>query len=305
MHSHKGWFSVFVTPKRTKRRIGFMRRSGNRIGQGIVLLPGTELKRNHARNAPRQKNKRKFIRAKVRKQTSLPEVNRKPPPSYHISYNQALDFYKRIRKGKKFHASRKVIWRNRHRLFVTATIKKNNRYYEGDLYPLKEKEYYVPEPPEQDEDHEWIDTGAQFPSDSIGDGPDSRDQCHVYSGWAGTSSDKQRAGVGSVGKLPETSEEYDNPQWIQTGPEYSSDYSGDGPDSSEEYDPEKDKAGKRKRNKAKTMRRLRTKKRREGGEKRDRTGDNNKRYERRVQRREAGVKRDRSGDVEKQFERRS
>ena len=131
-------FPFFVTPKRTKRRIGFMRRSGNRIGQGIVLLPGTELKRNHARNAPRQKNKRKFIRAKVRKQTSLPQVNRKPPPSYHISYNQALDFYKRIRKGKKFHASRKVIWRNRHRLFVTATIKKNNRYYEGDLYPLKE-----------------------------------------------------------------------------------------------------------------------------------------------------------------------
>ena len=127
------------------------------------------------------------------------------------------------------------------------------------MHPHKEKEYYAPEPPEQDEDHEWIDTGAQFPSDSIGDGPDSHDQCHVYSGWAGTSSDKQRAGVGSVGKLPETSEEYDNPQWIQTGPEYSSDYSGDGPDSSEEYDPEKDKAGKRKRNHAKPQRRLRGK----------------------------------------------
>ena len=35
-------------------------------------------------------------------------------------------------------------------------------------------------------------------------------------------------------------EENEAPQWIQTGPEYSSDYAGDGPDSSEEYDPEKE-----------------------------------------------------------------
>ena len=161
-HLRKVGVPFLVTPKRRKRRIGFHRRSGNLTGKQIVLLPSTELKRNHARNTPRRKKKGcKPIRAKVRKQTSLLEVNRKPPQRNYVSYNEALDFYKRIRKGKNFHASRRVIWRNRHHLFVTARNKKDNRYHEGyDVYPLKEKEYYVPEPPEEDEDHEWIDTGA-------------------------------------------------------------------------------------------------------------------------------------------------
>ena len=46
----------------------------------------------------------------------------------------------------------------------------------------------------------------------------------------------------------EPSEEDDGPLWIQTGPEYPSDYTGDGPDSFVEYNSEKEKAGKRKRN---------------------------------------------------------
>ena len=40
------------------------------------------------------------------------------------------------------------------------------------------------------------------------------------------------------------------------GPELKSDNPGDGPDSSEGYDPEEDKVGKRKRNHATAMRRL-------------------------------------------------
>ena len=57
----------------------------------------------------------------------------------------------------------------------------------------------------------------------------------------------------------EAIEDNEAPQWIQTGPEYSSDYAGDGPDSSEEYDPEKETASKGKREKPKLMRRLRRK----------------------------------------------
>ena len=57
---------------------------------------------------------------------------------------------------------------------------------------------------------------------------------------------------------PEPHDEDEDPQWIQTDPEFASG-SGDGPDSLEEYNPEKDKAGKRKRNHAKPQRRLRGK----------------------------------------------
>ena len=56
--------------------------------------------------------------------------------------------------------------------------KKDNRYYDGyDMYPQKEKEYYVPKPPEQDEHPQWIHTGSAYPSDATGDGPDLNDNC--------------------------------------------------------------------------------------------------------------------------------
>ena len=104
--------------------------------------------------------------------------------------------------------------------------------------------------------------------------------------------------------IPETSDEDEDPQWIQTGPEYSSDCSGDGPDSSEDYDPQQDKARKRKRNIAKAVRRLR-RKRNQADEKRDRTTDINQQAERRSQRRKAGEKRDRTADINQQAETRS
>ena len=60
-------------------------------------------------------------------------------------------------------------------MLLHTTFKKKKLYWEGyNLYPLKEKEYYVPEPPEEDEDPQWVDTGAEYPSDVIGDGLDSR-----------------------------------------------------------------------------------------------------------------------------------
>ena len=77
----------------------------------------------------------------------------------------------------------------------------------------------------------------------------------------------------------EAIEDNEAPQWIQTGPEYSSDYAGDGPDSSEEYDPEKDKAMKRKRNNANAVRRLRRKRKQRDSE--HRSNEYNQRTKRR------------------------
>ena len=140
------------------------------------------------------------------------------------------------------------------------------------------QESHVPKPREENEDTQWILTGPEYSSDYTGDGPDIHDQCHLYTCGPGST----LGSVGSVGKpllkvqlkvpfitrnktaentsqeyhVPKPREEDEDPQWIQTGPQYSSDYAGDGPDSSEEYDPEKDNASKRKREKAKNNRRL-------------------------------------------------
>ena len=94
--------------------------------------------------------------------------------------------------------------------------------------------------------------------------------------------------------MRDPSEEGDDPLLIQKGPERPSDYTCDGPDSSEEYNPEKDKAGKRKRNNAKAMRRLRRKRKQ-----RDRE-DRSSGYAQRTERRREGVKRrDLNGDLKK------
>ena len=113
-----------------------------------------------------------------------------------------------MQKGRTFDVSKRILRRNGYRLVLGCyTFQKGSNYENCKYTRVQEKEYDVPEPPEEDEDIE----------------------------------------------------ENEAPQWIQTGPEYSSDYAGDGPDSSEEYDPEKEKASKRKRESAKVMRRLRRK----------------------------------------------
>ena len=57
--------------------------------------------------------------------------------------------------------------------------------------------------------------------------------------------------------FPEPPEEREDPQWLQMGHEYSSDEFGDGPHSSEEYDPEIDANRKRKHKKNKAQQKCR------------------------------------------------
>ena len=45
---------------------------------------------------------------------------------------------------------------------------------------MQEKEYYCPEPPDEDGGSQCIDIGPEFSSDFAADGPDSHDQSHDY-----------------------------------------------------------------------------------------------------------------------------
>ena len=203
------------TPKRIKKRMGFRRRCGTSVNVKVGSIREADIKSKIVRNPPNTKKKvRRPLSRKLPKPTSTPELKHLTVPKYDISYKRTLAAYKSMRKGSSFYPSRRVLWKNRHRLVLGGRFNKNSFYDDYQFSPKQEKEYFCPEPPEEDEDIE----------------------------------------------------ENNSPQWLQTGPEYSSDYAGDGPDSSEEYDPEKDKAMKRKRINAKANRRLRRKRKQRDSE---------------------------------------
>ena len=275
----------FATPKRTKKRMGFRRRCGDAVNLRFACERDGDFKSKLVRNAPRRKKKvRRALSTKLTNSTLTPELKNLPAPSYHVSYNKALEVYKTMRKGQTFHASKRVIWRNRHRLVLGCRYNNKETFYEGyHSSPIHEKEYDVPEPPEEDDDPQCSQRnqiGGQFSSNSIGDGPACDGDSHVYTCGPCTVSYQRCYTIGSV---REPTEQNEAPQWIEIGPEFSSDYTGDGPQSSEEYDPEKDQASKRKRNNRKANRRLRRKRKQRDPENRS------SEYNERTKRRRAGA----------------
>ena len=200
--------AFFDTAKRTKKRMGYRRRCANALNLEYPSIRDASFKSKIVRNAPKRKKKaRRALSPKLPEPTSTQELNHFSAPKYHISYKKALDVYKSTRKGNSFFPSRRVLWRNRHRLIRRARFNKNRVCDDYQFSSKQEKEVFCPEPPEEDE--------------------------NIV--------------------------EYEAPQWNLTGSEYSSDPTGDGPDSSDEYDPEKDKAIKRKKQDVRKHRRLRRK----------------------------------------------
>ena len=77
-----------------------------------------------------------------------------------------------MRKGRSFQPSRRVLWRNRHKLIrASRELQFRNSY--GDYYipASRDIEYECDEPPEEDEDPQWLNTGPKYSSDEAGDGP--------------------------------------------------------------------------------------------------------------------------------------
>ena len=90
-------------------------------------------------------------------------------PRYNISMEEVTKTYKRMRKGKFFYASKKVLWKNRHALVLGCS----NFYRKGkddENLKVDNKEYDIVEPPEPSPDPEVPTTGSEFPSDDKGDG---------------------------------------------------------------------------------------------------------------------------------------
>ena len=98
-------------------------------------------------------------------------------PRYNISFREAVKAYGRMRKGRGFYPSNKVIWKNRHALVLGCS----NFYKRGkddENLKVDNKEYDIVEPPEPSPDPEVPTTGSEFSSDQTGDGPVKRDFHH-------------------------------------------------------------------------------------------------------------------------------
>ena len=65
-------------------------------------------------------------------------------------------------------ASKRVLWRNPHRLVLGRDSFK--------CISVWGKEYYCPEPPEERENPQWLQMGHEYPSDEFGDGPHSSEE---------------------------------------------------------------------------------------------------------------------------------
>ena len=64
-------------------------------------------------------------------QSSVPSITDGLAPKYHLSSKKVLQAYKTLRKGCAFHASKRVLWRNRHTLvFGSKNLHKFGRFEE-------------------------------------------------------------------------------------------------------------------------------------------------------------------------------
>ena len=214
-------FPFFYTPKRIKKRMGFRRRCANAVNVKVASIREADVKSKIVRDPPKTKKKvRRALSRKLPKPTSTPELKHLTAPKYDISYKRTLAAYKSMRKGSSFYPSRRVLWKNRHCLVLGGRFNKNRFYDDYQFSPKQEKEYFCPEPPEEDED-------------PLGHGSVCDRKYQVCTGELVSFSYQQSFTVTSVRE----SVERDGPQWLKMGAEYSSDESTDGPDSSEEYDP--------------------------------------------------------------------
>ena len=199
----------FITKRKSVRR---RRRIDRMISEQTMQscvhsnLVTTKAGKHGNGNSRSRKRKHRPIRRRVPRQKIVPKVENYQVPKYHLTYEKVLNVYKAMRKGRTYHASRRVLWRNRHHLVFGSqnSYRRNSRnaFLFGNS---KEKEYENNEPPEVEDDHQWLLTGPEYSSDEAGDGP-----------------------VPLLKIFEETVIDPD-PQWLQMGPEFSSDISADGP----------------------------------------------------------------------------
>ena len=108
----------FIThPKRVKKRIQFRRKSCN-CSQRLVLTPS--IAESKIDMMTKRKSRRKKVSSLTRRlpphKIYVPEKEHEGGPAYYITPKKLLQAYKPMRKGRSFHASERVLWRNRRHL---------------------------------------------------------------------------------------------------------------------------------------------------------------------------------------------
>ena len=209
--------------KLTKKRIRFVRKCGN-------SSMSSPLKRRKPQNDISRRRKKRIHETgqQIVKREVVQEREKKIPtyPEYHHSNQQVLNLYKSIRKGSVFWPSKKVLWRNRHRLHDMARNRLRNVSL-SELYGAceREKEYAGNEPPEDDDvssgaelNSVTLTMGLGYSSDVSGDGPKQHKKTNSYRNVAYTTdaSKSEKVFVFAISKP------------LLMGPEFSSDTSVDG-----------------------------------------------------------------------------
>ena len=152
-----------------KRKKKIPRNGERRVGSSQNVFPQTHAKKRNLKLRKIRKKKKPAIK---NERVYVQEPPLHEGPRYNISLKEVKKTYSRMRKGKGFFASNKVLWRNRHALvlgcsnFYRKVKDDDESYYQED-----NKEYDVVEPPEPSPDPEVPTTGPQFSSDEAGDGP--------------------------------------------------------------------------------------------------------------------------------------
>ena len=155
----------FITnTMRVKKRIHYRRKCGSSSWRSVFGAIVSDAK---VHMITKKKSKRKKVSSFVgqipTKRISGDDKEHDVGPAYHITPTKVENVYKAMRKGRSFSASKRVLWRNRHRLVLRRETHK--------AADIREKEYYCPEPPEEQEDPHMHQIGKEYSSNNGGDGP--------------------------------------------------------------------------------------------------------------------------------------
>ena len=145
-----------------------IRNGERRVGQSRNIFCDAKKPKNRELRVRRTRKKKKPGIKSARVLVKKGPVHR--GPRYNISMEEVIKTYERMRKGKFFYASKKVLWKNRHALVLGCS----NFYGKGkddEYFKVDNKEYDIVEPPEPSPDPEVPTTGSEFSSDETGDGP--------------------------------------------------------------------------------------------------------------------------------------
>ena len=209
---------------RQLRRKKKPRNGQRREGPSRNVFPQGNAKKRGLRSRKIRKKKKPGIKSE-RVHVKQPHLHQ--GPRYNITFDEVNKAYGRMRKGRGFFASRKVLWRNRHALVLgSSNFYKKVRDDDYSYYHEDNKEYDVVEPP----DPEVPTSGPEFSSDYATNGP-----VPEYDVVEPTEPSPDPAVPTSV---PEYSCDYSgngreasspDPQVPTSGPEFSSDDASNGP----------------------------------------------------------------------------